>query len=119
MAIVERAAVGSRTAMRALGAHTGSVAGVAGKQADSEVEEAEQSARSTAALQYFPAEVERCFARTTALFQYFQEAAGIEADCRHMRNWVVTWMFQSKKDSRAVAGGCCIEAVIEIAADVD
>jgi hypothetical protein len=74
-------------------------------------------ARAAAMIQRFLPEAEQYFARKAAALKYFLEEAGIEADCCHMRNWVVRWMLQWKKDSRAVAVGYCIGAVIETAAD--
>lgn len=74
-------------------------------------------ARMAVVIQCFLAEAVHCFARTAAVLKCFLEEAGIEADCCHMRNWVVMSMLQWKKDSKAVAGGYCVEAVIETDAD--
>jgi hypothetical protein len=59
----EEAVIGSGTAMTALGAHTGSVAGVAGTQAEIEIEEVRCYARMAAMSQYSLVEVKHCFAR--------------------------------------------------------
>lgn len=66
--LVEGAVIGSRPAMTAQGVHTDSVAAVAGKQAEFEVEEVERSAKMAAMMQHFLADVgaDHCFAMTSA-----------------------------------------------------
>jgi hypothetical protein len=92
--LVEGAVIGSRPAMTAQGVHTDSVAAVAGKQAEFEVEEVERSAKMAAMMQHFLAvgEVEHCPAKTAAALEYFQEKVEIGVDCCYTKNWVVRWM---------------------------
>lgn len=82
----EEAAAGLRSAMTAREAHKGSVAAVADKQAELEVEKVEHCfARK---FEVESGEVEHCSARTAVMLQYFPAEAGIEAGYCRRRNWV-------------------------------
>src|SRR3954447_18957279 len=100
--VEERVATGLKPAMTAREAHKGSVAVVAGKQAELEVEKVEHCfARKVEfecegpehcfarEVEIECEEVEHCSARTAAMLQYFLAEAGIEAGYCRMRNWVV------------------------------
>ena len=78
----EEAAAGLRPAMTAREAHKGSVAAVAGKQAELEVEKVEH--RFARKVEVASEEVEHCSARMAAMMHYFPAEAGY---CRR-RNWV-------------------------------
>ena len=99
---VEEVSTGLRSAMTAREAHRGSVAAVAGKQAELEVEKVEHCfARKVEfesegwehcfarKVEFEFEEVEHCSARTAVMFQYFLVEVGIEAGYRRRRNWAV------------------------------
>ena len=82
----EEAATGLKPAMTAREAHKGSVAAVAGKQAELEVEQVEHCfARK---VEFESEEVGHCSARTAVMLQYFPAEAGIETGYCRRRNWV-------------------------------
>ena len=83
---VEEAATGLRSAMTVREAHKGSVAAVAGKQAELEVEKVEHCFARKVEVE--SEEVEHCSARMAVMLQYFPAEAGIEAGYRRRKNWV-------------------------------
>lgn len=76
-------------------------------------------ARPSVTMQGFPGEADRRLAKPAVVLDYFLAEEGIEADYHHMKNWVVRWMLKLKQNSIPVAGGCCIEAVVETAGGMD
>jgi hypothetical protein len=99
--VEEELATGLRSAMTAREAHKGSVAVVAGKQAELEVEVEHCFARKVEfesegaehcfarEIEVESEEVEHCSARTAVMLQNFLAEAGIEAGYCRRRNWVV------------------------------